>query len=187
MIDKSLLKWGLKPLLILGDLICWCLVIALSWVSIKQFRHGYQSKWYVNDPNLSAPLLGALLYVSSIIQQGTFVQFFESSLFRFAGKISFSIYCLHSWAIWWEQLIFPAWGFAEGLIVVYIFIIGLSTVTFNLIENPGISIGSWLCRKIKTPKKFTVILQEIPKEEKVDNYEEVLPLHSTNRKEILNS
>jgi len=103
----------------------------------------------LNDSLVSGIIVAALLYTSSVLQQHSFYNFWTWSFWCYSGKVSFGIYCLHQWGISIVQLIIPKYKFDEGVIWSTVITLCLSTLTFYLIEEPGMKLGTYLCCKVK--------------------------------------
>lgn len=146
-------------------------VVAILLISAIFDALIFDPKWLgrypfaINDSDHFICVHVVILILLEMISPGPISSFFEWSLLRYAGKISFSMYLVHPRIIH-SDFILDQGNFYTKFFAVWILVFFWCTVTFQIIEYPGQWLAGVVGKKIKT-----LDTKEREKEKKNNSYE----------------
>lgn len=126
--------------------ISFILLLNRQWALLSLFNINYDELLLFNYP----AYYWCLVMFSALLSRGSFANLFNNSFWNHTGRISFSIYLTHIiWGFILKKIMNPHRfrGFEGATVYMFLFMVS-STVTYYLIEYPGMWVGTKLCKMV---------------------------------------
>lgn len=139
-------------------------IVLLNFTEFTAYKH------YINQ--LAVFGIGFSLIIYALANRS--LSLFVNPVFRYTGQVSYSMYFVHFAVIdymtrynFWGLSQFKNAGTIIALLLVFAVTIGISTITFYLVEKNGIRFGSWIINKLEEKKLRQISKVEIAAEGRI--------------------